>query len=116
MAFNHLNHIEGVKCRHVGAASVLSVGARLAISMTVKQILKAKEIICILPDFRKAQAGATCFGGEEISPDAPASILAEPPEHYSLFRWGFRITTSPLKAPALDSSSNPALRQSSTWA
>jgi glucosamine-6-phosphate deaminase len=49
-----------------------------AISMTVKQILKARQIICIVPDSRKAGAVATCFGGE-ISPAAPASILRSHP-------------------------------------
>jgi glucosamine-6-phosphate deaminase len=45
-----------------------------AISMSVRQILKAKEILCIVPDARKTQAVKSCFGGE-ISPLAPASIL-----------------------------------------
>ncbi|MCI0336147.1 MAG: glucosamine-6-phosphate deaminase [Acidobacteria bacterium] len=45
-----------------------------AISMTVKQILKAREIICIVPDARKAQAVKDCFENE-ISPQFPASIL-----------------------------------------
>ena len=42
--------------------------------MSVQQILKAKEILCIVPDARKAQAVKACFEGE-ISPLAPASIL-----------------------------------------
>ena len=45
-----------------------------AISMSVRQILKSKEILCIVPDARKAQAVKSCFEGE-ISPLAPASIL-----------------------------------------
>ena len=45
-----------------------------ALSMTVRQILKAKEILCVVPDARKAQAVAKCLGGE-ISPMVPASIL-----------------------------------------
>jgi len=45
-----------------------------AISMTVKQILRAGEIICIVPDTRKAQAVKNCFENE-ISPQFPASIL-----------------------------------------
>jgi len=51
---------------------------RQAISMSVRQILKAKEIVCIVPDARKAQAVKTCFQGE-ISPMAPASILRTHP-------------------------------------
>jgi glucosamine-6-phosphate deaminase len=45
-----------------------------AISMSVKQILKAREIICIVPDARKAEAVRNCFENE-VSPDYPASIL-----------------------------------------
>jgi len=45
-----------------------------AISMSVRQILKAREILCIVPDARKAQAVKSCFEGK-ISPLAPASIL-----------------------------------------
>jgi glucosamine-6-phosphate deaminase len=45
-----------------------------AISMTVKQILKAREIVCVAPDARKAQAVKNCFENE-ISPHFPASIL-----------------------------------------
>jgi glucosamine-6-phosphate deaminase len=45
-----------------------------AISMTVKQILKSKEIIAVVPDTRKAQAVKACLEGE-ISPGWPASIL-----------------------------------------
>ncbi|HTM38388.1 MAG TPA: 6-phosphogluconolactonase [Terriglobales bacterium] len=47
---------------------------RRAISMTVRQILKSEEILCIVPDTRKAQAVATCFG-RAVTPLAPASIL-----------------------------------------
>ena len=47
---------------------------RRAISMTVQQILKSKQIIAVVPDARKAQAVAKCFQGV-ISPLAPASIL-----------------------------------------
>ena len=45
-----------------------------ALSMTVRQVLKAGQIICVVPDARKAQAVAKCFAGE-ITPMAPASIL-----------------------------------------
>jgi glucosamine-6-phosphate deaminase len=47
-----------------------------AISMTVKQILKAREIVCVAPDARKAKAVKNCFENE-ISPQFPASILRE---------------------------------------
>jgi glucosamine-6-phosphate deaminase len=45
-----------------------------AISMTVKQILRAREIICVVPDARKAEAVKNCFE-REISSQFPASIL-----------------------------------------
>ena len=51
---------------------------RQAISMTIKQILKAAEIICIAPDARKAQAVKACLEGA-VSPLAPASILQTHP-------------------------------------
>jgi glucosamine-6-phosphate deaminase len=51
---------------------------RQAISMTIKQILRAAEIVCIVPDARKAQAVKNCFENE-ISPQFPASILRTHP-------------------------------------
>jgi glucosamine-6-phosphate deaminase len=45
-----------------------------AISMSVRQILKSKEIIAVVPDARKAVAVKACVEGP-ISPMAPASIL-----------------------------------------
>src|SRR5437867_4200840 len=49
-----------------------------AISMSVRQILKAKEIISVVPDARKALAVKRCIEGE-ISPMAPASVLRTHP-------------------------------------
>jgi glucosamine-6-phosphate deaminase len=49
-----------------------------AISMSVRQVLKAAEIIAIVPDSRKAKAIKTCFDGP-ISPMAPSSILRTHP-------------------------------------
>jgi glucosamine-6-phosphate deaminase len=56
----------------------LSQVPQQAISMSVRQILKAKQIICIVPDARKAKAVKLCVEGE-ISPSAPASILRTHP-------------------------------------
>lgn len=56
----------------------LSEVPRQAISMSVRQILQAREIICAVSDARKAQAVAACLEGE-ISPLAPASILRTHP-------------------------------------
>lgn len=50
-----------------------------AISMSVRQILKAKKILCIVPDSRKAEAVKACLEGE-ISPLAPASVLRTHPD------------------------------------
>ena len=47
---------------------------RRAISMSIHQIMKSKNIICTVPDSRKAQAIKNCLE-EDISPDNPASIL-----------------------------------------
>jgi glucosamine-6-phosphate deaminase len=51
---------------------------RQAISMSVRQILKAREIISVVPDSRKAHAAKQCIEGE-VSPMAPASILRTHP-------------------------------------
>lgn len=51
---------------------------RQAISMTIHQITKAEQILCIAPDARKANAIKECFNGE-VSPMAPASILQRHP-------------------------------------
>jgi len=45
-----------------------------AVSMSVRQILKSREIVCVVPDARKAEAVRACFEGP-ISAMAPASIL-----------------------------------------
>ena len=47
---------------------------RRAISMSIKQILKARHILCIVPDQRKAEAVRNCVE-LEVSPMRPASIL-----------------------------------------
>jgi glucosamine-6-phosphate deaminase len=45
-----------------------------AISMSVRHILKSREIIAVVPDGRKADAVQRCIEGD-ISPMVPASIL-----------------------------------------
>ncbi|MEY3411682.1 MAG: hypothetical protein RIQ70_368, partial [Bacteroidota bacterium] len=49
-----------------------------AISMSIKQIMKTKHIICSVPDTRKAEAVKNCLNGE-ISNLHPASILQKHP-------------------------------------
>lgn len=47
-----------------------------AISMSVKQILKSKAIICSVPDTRKAKAVKNTLEGS-VTPDVPSSILQQ---------------------------------------
>lgn len=49
-----------------------------AISMTIRQMMKADQVLCVAPDARKAKAVKMCFQGE-VSPMAPASILQRHP-------------------------------------
>ena len=59
-------------------ASVADVPTQ-AISMSVRQMLNAREIICVVPDARKAQAVRACVEGA-VSPMTPASILQTHPD------------------------------------
>jgi glucosamine-6-phosphate deaminase len=52
---------------------------RQAISMTIHQIMSARQIVCVVPDARKAKAVKACFSGE-VTPMAPASILQRHPD------------------------------------
>jgi glucosamine-6-phosphate deaminase len=45
-----------------------------AISISVRQILDAREIVCVVPDARKAEAVKRSLEGP-VTPDVPASIL-----------------------------------------
>jgi glucosamine-6-phosphate deaminase len=49
-----------------------------AISMSIQQILKARHVLCVVPDRRKARAVRDCFE-LEVSPLRPASILRQHP-------------------------------------
>jgi glucosamine-6-phosphate deaminase len=49
-----------------------------AISISIRQILASREIICVVPDLRKAEAVRNCLAGP-VSPMAPASILQTHP-------------------------------------
>jgi glucosamine-6-phosphate deaminase len=71
-----VNLDEACRRQQVGEAwfSDISQVPKQAISMSVRQILKAKEILAVVPESRKAQAVKACLEGE-ISPMAPASIL-----------------------------------------
>jgi glucosamine-6-phosphate deaminase len=54
-----------------------------AISMSVKQIMKARKILCTVPGSVKAEAVHSCFD-LEISPDYPASILRRHPDCHAV--------------------------------
>jgi glucosamine-6-phosphate deaminase len=75
-----VNLDEACRQQQVGEAwfSDISQVPKQALSMSVRQVLKAKEILAVVPDSRKAQAVKACFEGE-ISPMAPASILRTHP-------------------------------------
>jgi glucosamine-6-phosphate deaminase len=49
-----------------------------AITISVRQIMAAREIVCVVPDARKAQAVRRCLEGP-VDPGAPASILQTHP-------------------------------------
>ncbi len=71
---------EACRQQQVGEAWFANISQvpKRALSMSVRQVLKAKEILAVVPDQRKAQAIKACFAGE-ISPMAPASILRTHP-------------------------------------
>jgi glucosamine-6-phosphate deaminase len=50
-----------------------------AISMSIRQILSARKILCTVPGERKARAVKACLQGP-VSPMAPASILQTHPD------------------------------------
>lgn len=52
-----------------------------AISMSVQQIMKSENVICFVPDLRKAEAVSNCLENE-ISNAYPASILRQHPSCY----------------------------------
>ena len=64
-----------------------------AISMSIRQILKARNILCIVPEQRKAEAVQNCVEFE-VSPMRPASILQQ---HGSVSLYLDRESSSLLK-------------------
>jgi glucosamine-6-phosphate deaminase len=71
---------EACRQQQVGEAwfSDISQVPTRALSMSARQILKAKEILAVVPDARKAQAIKACCEAK-ISPAVPASILRRHP-------------------------------------
>jgi glucosamine-6-phosphate deaminase len=54
-----------------------------AISMSIRQILKAREILAVVPDLRKAPAVRDCLE-QPVGPERPASVLRTHP-HTTLY-------------------------------
>jgi glucosamine-6-phosphate deaminase len=75
-----VNLDEACRQQQVGEAwfADISQVPKRAISMSARQILKAKEILAVVPGPRKAQAVKACFEGA-VDPMAPASILRTHP-------------------------------------
>lgn len=82
--------------------SIESVPTR-AISMSIKQILKSKEIICSVPDSRKAKAVKDCIEGG-VTNLHPASILQE---HSNCTYYLDRSSAALLSDVTIQSSLNP---------
>lgn len=75
------------KCRQQqvgeGWFKALKEVPKQAISMSVRQIMKAKKIICTCPDKRKAEAIRDCLSIDvPVTPLHPASILKQHSEAY----------------------------------
>ena len=75
-----VNLDEACRQQQVGEAwfADISQVPKRAISMSARQILKAREILAVVPGPRKAEAVKLCLEGT-ISPMAPASILRTHP-------------------------------------
>jgi glucosamine-6-phosphate deaminase len=71
---------EGCRRQQVGEGWFASVSdvPESAISMSIRQIMKAREIICVVPDARKAAPVKSALEGP-VTPDVPASVLREHP-------------------------------------
>ena len=71
-----VEHDDGCRRQQVGEGWFASVEEvpRRAISMSIRQILKARNVACVVPDRRKAQAVRDCLD-LEVSPLRPASAL-----------------------------------------
>ncbi|MDB5211492.1 MAG: Glucosamine-6-phosphate deaminase, partial [Sediminibacterium sp.] len=66
-----------------GWFDTMDIVPKQAISMSIQQIMKSKQIICSVPDSRKAEAVRNCLI-EPVSNLFPASILREH-EDYTIY-------------------------------
>jgi glucosamine-6-phosphate deaminase len=82
-----------------GWFSSLEEVPRKAISMSIRQILKAANILCIVPDKRKAGAVKDTLEGE-VTPIHPASVLQQHPRTtIYLDRDSASLLSEPLQTP-----------------
>ncbi|MGC1202710.1 MAG: glucosamine-6-phosphate deaminase [Candidatus Acidiferrales bacterium] len=91
-----VNLDEACRKQQVGEAwfSDISQVPTRALSMSAQQILKAKELLAVVPDARKAQAIKNCFEGS-VSPMAPASIIRRHPNATVYLDWNSASQLSP---------------------
>jgi glucosamine-6-phosphate deaminase len=101
-----VNLDEACRQQQVGEAwfADISQVPKRAISMSARQILKANEILAVVPGPRKAQAVKACFEGA-ISPMAPASILRTHPNATAYLDKDSASLLSPALRNALDEQS-----------
>ena len=71
-----------------------------AISISIQQILKAREILVMVPDARKADAVKATLEGE-VSPAVPASILRTHRQRHAVPRRARGLASGPRHAGAL---------------
>jgi glucosamine-6-phosphate deaminase len=77
-----------------------------AISMSVRQILEARHMLCIVPDLRKAEAVRGAVEGP-VTPMVPASILQTHPDvELFLDRQSASLLTHTAPSPTPPSSSS----------
>ena len=75
-AFLVVNLDEGCRCQQMGEGwfNTMEDVPKQAISMSIKQIMNSKAIICSVPDIRNADAVKSSLEGM-VTPHVPASIL-----------------------------------------
>ncbi len=84
-----VNLDEPCRLQQVGEAwfSDISQVPKQAISMSARQILKAKEILAVVPDTRKAQAVKACFEGKVLNAPYPHGDCPEADSRIALVDW-----------------------------
>lgn len=83
-----VNLDEACRQQQVGEAwfADISQVPKRAISMSAQQVLKANELLAVVPDARKADAIKNCLEGP-VRPEAPASIMRRHPKATVYLDW-----------------------------